>query len=141
MQFRVGDFLYSSSNSLVYTVAPIEEPNEYGFSEVAWTGIENLRLWGAIAFALKEGLGFFSFYPLYGAGVPSFYATEIDEAAVRRLVGRHAAQLPAQNHQLRRVGPEFSGEVSRLLAALRVADVPLLRGVNCYLPRAARLRT
>src|SRR5687767_3796519 len=115
MQFRDRDCLFASSDSIVYTVAPTEEPNEFGFSEVAWTGVENLRLWGAIAFALREGLGFFSFYPLYGEGVPHLYATEIDEAAVRRLVERYRAQMPTQNHELRRVGPQFNGEVSRVL--------------------------
>jgi hypothetical protein len=125
--------LYSATPSLVYTVAPYEEPNEFGFSEVAWTGVENLRLWGAIAFSLREGLGFFSFYPLYGEGAGPIYAADLDEALVRRVVERAAAKLPTQNHELRRVDAPFSGEVTRLLDALTAAPVPLLRGVNCYL--------
>jgi hypothetical protein len=41
IQFCQGDVIYASSPSLVYTVVPQEEPNEFGFSEIGWTDLGN----------------------------------------------------------------------------------------------------
>jgi hypothetical protein len=49
LQLALGDAVYGATEDLVYTVVPTAPPNEYGWSEIAWIGIEQIRLWGAIA--------------------------------------------------------------------------------------------
>jgi hypothetical protein len=87
IRFRAGDALYASSASLVYTVVPSEIDSDYGDSEIAWADIGEIRLWGAIAFSLVEGSGFFCFYPLSGQFV---LAERADEEVVRRSAERIA---------------------------------------------------
>lgn len=51
---RRREYLVSvlSTPSLVYTVVPAEEPNEHGFSEIAWANVGEIRLWRAMMFSL-----------------------------------------------------------------------------------------
>jgi hypothetical protein len=127
--FKADDALFHSSSSLVYTAVPYEPPNEFGFSEIAWTTVGEIRSWGAIAFAIQEGKGFYSFYPLSGV---SFYAATFDEQVLHRTALRLAARNPAQCHELHWVAAAI-GEITQLYAALLRADNVLLRGVSCYL--------
>lgn len=129
MQFCQGDVIYASSPSLVYTVVPQEEPNEFGFSEIGWTDLGNIRFWGAIAFSIREGLGFYSFYPF---DAESIYAEKIDAGLARRVAERRAARKVPQHHELHWQKSSLD-EVARIYEALKEADVALLRGVNCYL--------
>lgn len=129
IRFRAADALYVSSPSLVYTVVPSEIDTEYGDSEIAWTDIGEIRLWGALAFSLLEGSGFFCFYPLDGQLI---LAESLDEDVVQRAAQRVSARLAPQQHELNTRRPS-QDSVGALYEALLKADNVILRGVNCYL--------
>jgi hypothetical protein len=131
VNFRSGDALFVASSSVVYTVVPPEEPNEYGFSEIAWANVAEIRLWGAIALAIEEGKGFYHFYPLEEAGT-TLWVERLDEESVRLAAERSAARAGPQSHNLHWVKPNVD-EIGRLYEALKAADNVLLRGVSCYL--------
>ncbi len=129
MRFETPDVLYSAvDDSLVYTVVPMEEPNEYGFSEIAWTNLDEIRLWGAIAFAIKEGEGFYSFYPLDNRQV---FSASANPKLAEKIARRASCRLPPQDHALTPLAPSAE-EVGLLYSALCRADNILLRGVSCY---------
>lgn len=130
VSFRTDDAIYFASPSLAYTVVPAEEPNEIGFSEIAWTTLGNIRLWGALAFSIVEGKGFYSFYPL--ASRELYFANLQDEKRIRRIAERAAAEHEPQSLHLHWVKPSPE-QVGALYAALVEADNVLLRGVSCYL--------
>jgi hypothetical protein len=128
--------LYRASRSLVYTVVPHEEPNEYGFNENAWANVGEIRFWGALAFAIEEGKGFYSVHPMgdehewHSGG--TIWAESLDADVADRFAQRLAAALPTQQHDLHWVIPNET-EIVGLHDALLAADNVLLRGVNCYL--------
>jgi hypothetical protein len=130
LKFRDRDVLYFASPELVFTVVPWEQPNEFGFSEIAWTSLGNIRFWGAIAFAIVEGQGFYSFYPLADRNL--FFQNLADEEALLKLAKRTASEYPQPPHQLHWVKPD-THEILSLYQALQIADNALLRGVNCWL--------
>lgn len=127
--FSFRNAVYHSSPSLVYTVVPYERPNKYEYSEVAWTTLGELRLWGAIALSIREGDGFYSFYPLTSILV---CLHEVDTSTLHRIAVRQASKLPPQAHELHWILPATS-EIQKLYDALIGADNVLLRGVSCYL--------
>lgn len=135
--FHHRNALYRATESLVYSVVLSEPPNEYGYNELAWANIGEIRLWGALAFAIAEGRGFYSFHPseerneaeLSGG---SIWAENLDVAAADRYAQRLASRMPKQQHELHWVAPD-AGEIAALYDALLQADNVLLRGVNCYL--------
>jgi hypothetical protein len=121
--------VYVASKDLVYTAVLSEPPNEYGFSEIAWLNVGEIRLWGAIAFSIREGQGFFDFYPMERRTIlATGLRTDLLDGAARRL----AAHYPSQTHELHWIVPSTS-EVLRLYEALSTSDNVLLRGVSCYL--------
>jgi hypothetical protein len=130
VKFRAENALYVASPTLVYTVVPWEEPNELGFSEIAWTGLGNVRLWGALAFSIVEGKGFYSFYPIDARQL--FFGTLEDEPRLHGIANRLAARHRPQSDLLHGVTPK-EGEIRALYAALNQTDYVLLRGVSCYL--------
>ncbi len=130
VQYHNADVVYFSSESLVFTVVPWEKPNEFGFSEIAWTSLGNIRLWGALAFSIAEGQGFYSFEPLDSLDM---YLGQLDNLpllvrAAERLAGKHPPQSDLLHWQ-----PPKEQEIEALYVALQRADNVLLRGVNCYL--------
>lgn len=128
VRVRTDDALYVATPSLTYTVVPIEEPNEFGFSEVGWAEVGAIRLWGALAFSREERKGFFSVYPLGGT---LLLMESLNEDLVQGAAVRAASRMPPQNHRLSVDGKVE--QVLRLYDALLNADNVLLRGVNCYL--------
>jgi hypothetical protein len=128
------DAIYKATPSLVYTVAPSEPTNDYGWTELQWADVGEIRLWGALAFSIPEGKGFFDFYP---AGEDwqsprAVWAARLNPERVDRFAERIASSSPPQVHKLHRHRPD-SEEISALYDALLQADKVLLRGVNCYL--------
>lgn len=130
VSFRTSDAIYFASPSLAYTVVPAEQPNEIGFSEIAWTTLGNIKLWGALAFSIVEGRGFYSFYPL--ASRELYFANLQEEKRIRRIAERAAAEHEPQSLDLHWVKPSAE-QIGALYAALVKADKTLLRGVSCYL--------
>jgi hypothetical protein len=128
IEFRSNDALYFASPTLTYSVVPWEDPSFDEFSEVSWTHVGNIRLWGALAFAIVEGKGFYSFYPL---AQRELYVSSLDGGLVHRAAARVAAIKP-QSYALHWVKPDVR-EIAALYQALREADDILLRGVSCYL--------
>jgi hypothetical protein len=132
-RFHRRGALYGASPSLVYTVVPAEEPNEYGFSEIAWANVGEIRLWGAIAFSIQEGRGFYSFHPIeHERSGGSIWAENLTPGVADRFAQRLARALPEQAHDLHWIKPNDT-EVGALYDALLQADNVLLRGVSCYL--------
>lgn len=135
--FHRHNALYRATDALVYSVVPSEEPNEYGFSEIGWADVGEIRLWGALAFAIEEGQGFYSFHPIEDREEEettdgSMWAENLDVDLADRYAQRLAAKMPKQDYHLHWVIPqEF--EVAALYDALLQADNVLLRGVSCYL--------
>jgi hypothetical protein len=122
---------YYGSESLVYTVVPAEGDDDY--NELAWANIGEIRLWGALAFAIEEGQGFYSFHPIeaeHSGG--SIWAQTLDTKVADRFARRLAGSISKQKHNLHWVRPD-PNEVIALYEALLHADNLLLRGVNCYL--------
>src|SRR2546423_15193372 len=95
--FSRDDVLLEVSPTLVYSVVPYESPNEFGFSEIAWTDVGNIRFWGAVALSLEEGSGFFNFYPLLSHVA---YLDKVRPDVVRGIALRLAARVPPQTHRL-----------------------------------------
>ena len=126
--------LYRASPQLVFTAVPSEPPNKLGWNELAWADIGEIRLWGALAFSIPEGKGFFGFYPLEDAcrTPTTIWAEQLDPSIAERLADRVAAALAPQAHNLHWHQPD-TFEVDALYSALLNADNLLLRGVNCYL--------
>jgi hypothetical protein len=126
--------LYRADSSLVFTVVPSEPPNEWGWNELAWADLGEIRFWGALAFSISEGKGFYGFYPLdEGCEVPrAIWAERIDVAVAEKFAERAAATMTPQKHELHWHRPQ-AAEVNALYDALMKADNVLLRGVNCYL--------
>jgi len=128
------DAIYKATSSLVYTVVPSEPTTEFGYSELQWADVGEIRFWGAVAFAISEGQGFYSFYPV-GEGYEyarSAWVQRMTPDLADRLAERLAAAGPPQEHELHWQRPNVA-EVSALHDALLQADKVLLRGVNCYL--------
>ena len=44
LRFRAPNALYVPTASLVYSVVEAERPNEFGFSEIAWNDVNEIRL-------------------------------------------------------------------------------------------------
>jgi hypothetical protein len=129
VSFAAKDALFRQSPSLAYTAALSEPPNEFGWSEIAWANVAEIRLWGAIAFSIREGRGFYSFSPLVSRRV---WAVEMDEERIDGIAQRLARENPPQSHELHSVVPSVD-EIGRLYDVLLHADNVLLRGVSCYL--------
>ena len=128
--FRTRDAIYFASQSLVYTVVPWEEPNERGWSEIAWTTLGNIRLWGAVAFSIVEGRGFYSFYPL--DSLELYVGNLEDEQKYHRVAERLVGRNEPRKLDLHWVKPRVD-EIGALYDELLKADNVLLRGVSCYL--------
>jgi hypothetical protein len=58
IDFRAPDAIFVATPSVVDSVVASEKPNEFGFSEIVWCSVGEIRLWAAIAFAIREGEGF-----------------------------------------------------------------------------------
>lgn len=129
MNVHRGDAVYFASESLVYTVVPYEEPNEFGYSEITWAHLGEIRFWGAVAFSITEGRGFYHFHPL---ALGNVYAENVDTALAERVARKVAAEHPEQSHKLHWVACN-QDEVMRLYDVLQSASPTLLRGVSCYL--------
>jgi hypothetical protein len=132
--FAHRDALYCANPSLVFTAVPSEPPNEWGWNELAWADIGEIRFWGALAFAIPEGAGFYGFYPVdeYCDIPAAIWSERLDPAVAERLASRAASKMTPQNHDLHWHRPD-PGEIRALYDALLGADNLLLRGVNCYL--------
>ena len=61
LSFERNGALYQATPSLVYTVVPSEPPNDWGWNELAWADVGEIRFWGALAFSIPEGKGFYAF--------------------------------------------------------------------------------
>jgi hypothetical protein len=134
LSFADRGALYCANPSLVFTVVPSEPPNDWGWNELAWADVGEIRFWGALAFSIPEGQGFFGFYPLDGESrIPSIiWAEKLDPSLAERLAERAAATSTPQSHDLHWHTPDAT-EITELYGALLAADNLLLRGVNCYL--------
>ena len=132
-RFLGTDAIYSPSPSLVYTAVLSEAPLD-NVNELPWADIAEIRLWGALAFSIPEGRGFYGFYPLAGAEYVPFtiWADELAPARVERIARRAQLHHAPQSHDLHWHEPD-AVEVAALYEALKSADNVLLRGVNCYL--------
>jgi hypothetical protein len=134
---RVRDAFYRADDSIVYSVVPWEAPNEYpSITEIAWTNLGNVRWWGALAFSIVEGEGFYSFYP---KATKSLYLSDLNEVLIHEVAKRAAAAATEEGRpphceavKLHWVKP-LNVEIRKLYEALLDADNVLLRGVNCYL--------
>lgn len=128
------DAIFKATESLVYTVVPSEPTTEFGYTELQWADVGEIRFWGAVAFAIPEGEGSYSFYPV-GEGYEyrrSAWVERMTPSLADRFAERLAAAGPPQKHDLHWRAPD-PDEVSALYDALLQADKVLLRGVNCYL--------
>lgn len=134
VSFSSRGSLYNASPHLVFTAVPSEPPNEWGWNELAWADIGEIRLWGALAFSIPEGKGFYGFYPLEEASntPTTIWAEQLNPSTVAKLAERAAATLTPQAHDLHWHRPDIA-QVAKLYDALLSADNLLLRGVNCYL--------
>jgi hypothetical protein len=127
--FRASTALYVANSTRAYTVVPAEPANEFGWSEIAWANLGEIKLWGALAFATREGEGYFRFVPI---AHQSLWLSGLDEQTIEKTAQRLASTEQTQQHDLQSIElPPF--ELQRLYAALSQADVVLLRGVNCFL--------
>ena len=127
--FRAADALYVGKEDLVYTVVGIDPHDRSPFGETHWANIAEIRLWGAIAFAIREGEGFYSFEP--GANRVMFLSS-INEKTAQRVAEGLAADIPKGERWSRKLTVPES-ELLGLYDALLNADNILLRGVSCYL--------
>jgi hypothetical protein len=134
LSFERNEALYRASSSLVFTVVPSEPPNEWGWNELAWADLGEIRFWGALAFAIPEGKGFYGFYPVEERSETprTIWAERLDVSMAEKIAGRVAEKLAPQAHDLHWHPPD-TGEIGALYDALLAADNLLLRGVNCYL--------
>ena len=126
--FRSGDAIFVGTPDLIYTVVPSEEPNEFGYSEIAWADVGEIRLWGALAFAIPEGRGFYHFRPLTRS---TLCFRTLQDGLVQRIAEKIAATGPTQSYELHRVPRQ--AEVLSLYESLQRSDSVMLRGVACYL--------
>jgi hypothetical protein len=115
-------------------VVPSEPPNDWGWNELAWADVGEIRFWGALAFSIPEGKGFYAFYPLdEGYELPkAIWAETLNSSLAQKLAQRTAAGTSPQKHELHWRRPDAI-EIAALYDALLQADNVLLRGVNCYL--------
>jgi hypothetical protein len=135
VQFTAADALYVAGPSLAYTVVLSEPPNEYGWSEIAWNDVGEVRLWGALALSIREGQGFFALLPSRMTA-KALFATELSSDLADTVARRIAGAGSAASYRLHWVKPS-SAEVEALYAALLRADAVLLRGLNCFLKSLA----
>jgi hypothetical protein len=127
--FRCDSALYVAAPELRYTVTPAEAPNEFGFSEISWAHLEEIRFWAAMAFAISEGHGFYYFALRGGDSCAPRSSTK---QRPRRLAERLAADANVGTSRGHWVVPAVS-EIADLYAALLQADQVILRGAACYL--------
>ena len=127
--FRSADAVYVATPDLVYTVAPCEAPNEFGFSEIAWADVGEIRLWGALAFSIPEGRGFYHFRPLRRS---TLCLRAPQHGLLQRIAEKVAASESPQSYKLHWVEPRQE-EIASLYEGLRRSDSVVLRGVACYL--------
>lgn len=151
IRFRTDSSLYVADKTLVYSVVEHEPPNEYGWSEIGWNDIGEIRLWGALALSIREGEGFFAFVPNleeYGRTPTVLYLERLREDLIDKVVSRTVAGAGDRSYKLHWIGPRLA-EVRRLYDALQRASTSSLRGLNCFLkalaiwslPRASGLLT
>jgi hypothetical protein len=135
VHFTAADALYVAGPSLAYTVVLSEPPNEYGWSEIAWNDLAEVRLWGALALSIREGQGFFALFPSR-TPAKSLFARELPIGLADKVARHTAGTGSPPSYRLHWVKPSRA-EVDALYAALQRADVVLLRGLNCFLKSLA----
>jgi hypothetical protein len=126
---RLESALYVAAPEFRYTVTRAEPPNEFGFSEISWANLGELRFWAAMAFAIPEGQGFYYFCPARSAHL---CASKLEESQAHRMAERLATEARVGTSTGHWVFPDVA-EVAELYAALLQADQVILRGATCYL--------
>jgi hypothetical protein len=124
-----GRCQYYASAGLVYTAVPAEPPNEFGYSEIAWIDLGQIRFWGALALSIPAGKGFYVFVPKAHGSVKT---DEAESRSVHMVAERLAREVPQPDFRLHWERPDAT-EVAALHAALTTAEPVLLRGISCYL--------
>lgn len=135
IQFRTSSAVYIARDDAVYSLVEATPPNEFGFSEIHWNNLSEIRLWGALALSIREGEGFYRFVPAQASEelpVSLVLATSPRTDVAERLVGEMLKKAPGREYDLHWIKPDPL-EVIRLYEALGEANDAILRGVNCFM--------